>query len=314
MSRQIETVTGPIDAEHLGVTLSHEHVLISAGGLKEGLPFLFDYTRTLERVVGELKEAKAGGIDSLIEMTTVDLGRDVEFYAEASRASGMNIVVTTGFWLNVPIIFRDRSADFFAELFMREIEYGITAAAIKPGVIKIANDIGGISPEGETIIRGAARACKATGIPVSTHQWAPERVGARQLEILFDEGVPPERICIGHSADTTDVDYLAELLRTGVFLSMDRYPGREGRPDWQTRNATVKKLIDRGFASQLMLGHDYAPGPVVAGEEPVVEKPTRYLFVPRTAIPALRKAGVTEEEIHLMMTDAPRRFLTGGIK
>jgi phosphotriesterase-related protein len=138
------------------------------------------------------------------------------------------------------------------------------------------------------------------------------RIGARQVDVLLEEGVAPDRICIGHSADTTDVEYLVELLEQGVFLSMDRYPGHNIAPDWKTRNATVKALVDRGFAGQMMLGHDYAPGPVIVGEEPVVETPTRYLFLSTTAIPALCEDGVSEEDIRAMTIAAPRRFLSGG--
>jgi len=308
---QVETVTGPIDAGKLGVTLSHEHVLISAGGVKETFPFLFDYRATRKRIVHELKLAKAGGIDTIVELTTLDLGRDTGLYAEVSRGSGINIIATTGFWLNVPLIFRGRPPQFFADLFIHEIEYGIAGTGIKPGIIKISDDTGGVTPESENIIRGAARASKATGLPISTHQCAQEHVGARQLEILLDEGAKPEHICIGHSADTIDIEYLTGLLEAGVYLSMDRYPGGEGKPDWRTRNATVKALIDRGYAAQLMLGHDYAPGPVLAGEKPVLTDDTTYLFLSKTAIPALQESGVSDEQIRMMMVDAPRRFLCG---
>jgi phosphotriesterase-related protein len=308
----VNTVLGSIPGKQLGFTLGHEHVMISAGGVKENFPFLFDYDATLERIVSELKEAKAGGVDTIVDLTTVDLGRDIGLFAKAAEESGVHVVATTGLWLNIPLIFRDRDPDFFAGLYIHEIEHGIAGTDIKPGVIKASSDAGGVTPEGEAALRGAARAHKATGLPVSTHQWAPERVGARQVEVLLEEGVDPNRVCIGHSADTTDVEYLVGLLEHGVFLSMDRYPGGEERPSWEMRNATVKALIDRGYAGRLMLGHDYAPGPVFAGEEPVVEDPTRYLFISTTAIPSLRNQGVSEEDIRAMMVDAPRRFLCGG--
>ncbi len=309
---QVNTVTGPVDGGRLGFTLGHEHVLIGAGGLKENFPFIFDHDRTRERIVKELKEAGAGGIDTIIDLTTVDLGRDIELFEDVARASGMQIIATTGLWLNIPLIFRDRDPDFFAGIYIHEIEHGIAGTGIKPGVIKASSDAGGVTPEGEAALRGAARACRATGIPISTHQWAPERVGGRQVEILSEEGVDLGRVCIGHSADTTDVEYLTGLLEKGVFLSMDRYPGRDERPDWKTRNATVKALVDRGFAGRIMLGHDYAPGPVFAGEKAEEGGPTTYLFLSRTAIPALREMGVSEDDVRAMTVDAPRRFLSGG--
>lgn len=309
----VETVTGPVEAGRLGFILGHEHVMISAGGLKDEFPFLFDYKLTRERIIRELKEAKAGGIDTIIDLTTIDLGRDVALFAEVSKASGMNIIATTGLWLNIPLIFRDRGPDFFAELYVREIEYGISGTGIKPGVIKASSDIEGVTPAAEDALRGAARASKQTGIPISTHQAAVERVGARQVEILEEEGADMGRVCIGHSADTTDVEYLLGLLDKGVYLSMDRYPGGEERPDWRTRNATVKALVGKGYAEKIMLGHDHAPGPVFMGEElPDRDEPTDYLFLSRTAIPALRESGVSEKDIHAMTVTAPARFLCGS--
>ena len=122
-----------------------------------------------------------------------------------------------------------------------------------------------------------------------------------------------DRICIGHSADSTDIAYLESLLEAGVYLSMDRYPGAEGRPDWRQRNETVKALIDRGWAHRLMLGHDYAPAPVSARhrDDGSADEVTRYLFLSTVALPALRKDGVTDEVIDLMMREVPRQFLTG---
>src|SRR5690606_12841755 len=123
-----------------------------------------------------------------------------------------------------------------------------------------------------------------------------------------------DRVCIGHSADSTDIAYLEDLLNAGVYLSMDRYPGRPGRPDWEQRNATVKALVERGWAGRLMLGHDYAPPPVLRGAAPPGEGAdgvTRYLFLSTVAIPALLEAGVSQEDVDLMTREVPRRFLTG---
>jgi phosphotriesterase-related protein len=177
-------------------------------------------------------------------------------------------------------------------------------------VIKVANDAEGVTPQAEPVLRGAARALIRTGCPISTHHWAPKEVGRRQVEIFKEEGAPMEGICIGHSADTTDVAYLEELLSTGVYLSMDRYPGGPGRPDWRQRNATVKALMDNGWTERLMLGHDYAPGPVMAGREAPEATRSGYLQLAAVALPALRKDGVSEQDIDTMLRDVPRRFLT----
>ena len=306
---RIETVLGPIDARELGFTLSHEHVLVAMGEDNRHYPWLFDWEASRRNAVRELAEAKAGGVDALIDLTTPDLGRDVRFVRDVAEASGMHVVVATGIWRDVPRSFWARDVDRIAGIFVREIEVGIEDTGIKAGVIKVANDMGGVTPEGERVLRGAARACIRTGCPISTHQWAPEQVGRRQVDVFREEGVPMHLVCIGHSADTTDVDYLESLLRDGVYLSMDRYPGGEGRPDWRQRNATVKALVDRGWAHRLMLGHDYAPAPLpnpLPPRPPASEK-TRYLFVSTVAIPALLADGVPQATVDLMMREVPRR-------
>ena len=308
----VETVLGPIDASTLGNVLSHEHVLVGMGEDNHHYPWLFDWEQTRANTIRELTEARQGGIDTIIDLTTPDLGRDVEFVRDVSRASGINVIAATGIWRDIPRSFWTRDIDDIADIFVREIEVGIGDTGIKAGCIKVANDMGGVSPEGERVLRGAARACKRTGCPISTHQWAPEQVGRRQLEIFREEDAPIDRIAIGHSADTTDVEYLEELLSAGVFLSMDRYPGAAGRPNWEQRNATVRALVDRGWAARIMLGHDYAPMPVLRGHQPpAAPGTTRYLFVTTVAVPALVSAGVSEEIVATMMREVPRRFLAG---
>lgn len=308
----VETVLGPVDEGELGFTLSHEHVLV---GIDARIyPWRYDLEATRRRAVAELREAKQGGVDSVIDLTTPDLGRDVKAIAAIARDAGVHVVVATGIWRNPPHSFWAREPDEIAEIFVREIEVGIDDTAVKAGAIKVANDVEGVTEVAERILRGAARACKQTGCPISTHHWAPLEVGRRQVEIFQDEDVPMDRVCIGHSADATDVRYLEDLLNAGVYLSMDRYPGGVGgRPDWRARNETVKALIDRGWTERLMLGHDYAPAAVRAGAPaPASGERTRYLFVSEVAIPALREVGVTEEAIQTMMREVPRRFLVGS--
>jgi phosphotriesterase-related protein len=308
----VQTATGAIDAAALGFTLSHEHTFTGGGGLWHAYPDLFDWPATEQLVLEQFRAAKAGGIDSMIDLSTPDLGRDVAFVRRIAEGSGVNIVVATGLWRDIPRFFSTQTPERIARIFIDEIERGIEGTGIRAGAIKVANDAEGVSAIAEPVLRAAAIACRETGVPISTHHWAPLEVGRRQAEILLEAGAPPHLVCIGHSADTTDVTYLEELLRLGVYLSMDRYPGREPRPDWRARNATVAELARRGWASRLMLGHDYGvrlQERGVAGPPP--PSPTLYLFVKDKALPELRTLGVSEEQIHAMTHDAPRRLLSG---
>ena len=128
---------------------------------------------------------------------------------------------------------------------MKEIEQGIENTGIKAGIIKVASDRGGVTQPQEVVLRAAAQAHLATGIPISTHTWSPDKVGAQQVSILEEEGVDLNRVYIGHSNDDTDMDYLLGLLRKGVWLGLDRYPGGRvpGTPNWEERTDLVKGLI-----------------------------------------------------------------------
>ncbi len=311
---RIETMKGPIDGSQLGFTLSHEHITVSNGEDSAHYPWLYDRDRTVELAVQALRQMKAEGVDAIIELTTPDLGRDIEFMSDVARQVDLHVIAATGIWRDPPRSIMERDVDRTADIFVREIEQGIGHTSIKAGVIKVANDIEGFTDAHVRILRAAARACARTGIPISTHHNASMQMGTTQVRIFQEEGAPMDRIAIGHSADTTDVEYLESLLKAGVYLSMDRYPGREPRPNWEARNATVRELMRRGWTHKIMLGHDGAAARwLPVGTEPVPNayNPDGMLFLTRVGIPALLKDGVPQGAIDVMTREVPMRFLSG---
>jgi phosphotriesterase-related protein len=313
----INTVLGPLDTSRLGVTLSHEHVVVTSAGIPHVYPEFVDRAGTIETAVAELGQAYAEGVRTIVDVTTFDLGRDVRMLEEVSRRSGVQIVCATGTWRDIPRAFWNASPDTIARLYVREIEEGIEGTGIKAGIIKVANDAEGVTPEGEIILRAAARAHRATGAPISTHTWAPARVGEQQVRIFENEGIDLSRVYVGHSNDTTDLDYLLGLLRRGVWLGLDRFPGRQTdvTPDWAGRTQTAKQLIDAGFAHRIMLGHDRS---VTLTHDNATQRDARrranpdgYLFIARNVLPRLREWGVSEEIVHQIMVENPRRFFEG---
>ena len=221
----VNTVTGPVDTDDLGFTLSHEHVGTNAAGLRHTFPEFIDRDGMREQSIAAMTAAYADGVRTMVDVSTIDLGRDVGLIREVSEGSGIQIIVATGNHVAVPRPFADVSPDVIAALYIREIEEGIEGTGIKAGIIKVASDRGGITPPQEVVLRAAARTQKATGIPISTHTWSPDRVGDQQVAILEEEGVDLNRVYIGHSNDDTDLDYLFGLLNKGVWLGLDRHPG-----------------------------------------------------------------------------------------
>ena len=315
---KINSVLGPLDTADLGFTLSHEHIIVTSAGIPQVFPEWIDREGTITRAVAGLKEGYGEGLRSMIDLTTIDLGRDIRMIEQVSRESRINIICATGTWRDIPRAFWDATPDMIAPLYIREIEEGIEGTGIKAGIIKVANDVGGVTPEGETILRAAARAQKATGVPISTHTWAPERVGEQQVRIFDDEGVDLDRVCVGHSNDTTDTEYLIGLLKRGVWIGMDRHPGglTPKTPDWMGRTETVKKLLDAGYAHRVMLGHDWSTTLTISKRLTIEERekynPDAYLFITRNVLPRLREMGVDEDAIDQMMVRNPRRFFEGA--
>ena len=314
----INSVLGPMDTSQMGYTLCHEHVAGSAAGILQVYPEFINRQDAIESAIAGLKEARGEGVRTVVEVSTLDLGRDVRTMEQASRGSGVNIICATGIWRDIPRVFWDATPEMIAPLFIREIQEGIEETGIKAGVIKVANDKGGVTPEGEIILRAAARAQKATGVPIITHTWAPERVGEQQVRVFEDEGVDLDRVYIGHSNDTTDTDYLIGLLNRGVWIGLDRFPGGQNgeTPEWEERTATTKKLIDAGFADRILLSHDWSPRLTPANPEKQELRrqynPDGYLFISRKVLPRLREMGVPTETTEQIMVDNPRRLFEGA--
>ncbi|MCL8209292.1 MAG: amidohydrolase family protein [Actinomycetia bacterium] len=314
MATTVNSVLGPVSTADLGFTLMHEHVVTGSAGIWETYPEILGGVEDLPALaVAALEEARRGGVRTIVDLTTMDLGRNIRFLAQVARESGVTIIAATGAWRDIPRAFWERTPDEVAALFIREIEVGIENTGIKAGIIKVANDAEGVTPAGEIVLRAAARAAKATGTRIATHSYAPGRVGEQQVAIFEDEGLDLSHVIIGHSNDTTDLDYLVGLARRGCYLGMDRFPGRIG-PGWEERTETVRRLIEAGWADRIILAHDWQ---VVGGHASPDRQITRrrnpdgYLFITRRVLPRLREAGIPEEVLTRIMVDNPRRFFEG---
>ncbi len=313
----VNTVLGPVDSADLGFTLSHEHLGTNAAGIRQTYPEFFDREGVKEQAIAELTEAYNEGVRTILDVSTIDLGRDVLLMEEVSRASGVQIVAATGNHLAVPRPFGDVSPDIIASLYVREIEEGIEGTGIKAGIIKVASDRGGVTPAQEVVLRAAARTSNQTGTRISTHTWSPERIGEHQVRVFKEEGVDMNLVYVGHSNDDTDMDYLLGLLDEGVWLGLDRYPGGRapGTPDWEGRTEVVKKLIDAGHTNRIMLSHDYSVPKARHGAEVQEERrrtnPDGYLFITRHVLPRLKELGASDQDIQQIMVENPRRFFEG---
>jgi len=306
----IDSVSGPLDTADLGFTLMHEHIIMQSPGVKENFS-VFDPEAELANAVQWLKEVQDRGVRTLVDLT-VGNWRDIPFVKEAVAASGMQVIVATGLYSDVPHYFRalsGRSVEHIAELFERDISEGIMDTGVRAGVIKCATDESGVTRDVERILRAAAKAHRATGVHISTHTHALSKVGLNQQDIFEDEGVDLGRVVIGHSGDTEDTDYLQKLCDRGSFIGMDRFGLDFFLPTAQ-RVATIKKMCDLGYANKILLSHDaacYMDWFDASLRQRVLPK-WNFNYIPDDVLPALREAGVSEDEITAMTVDNPRRI------
>jgi len=318
----IETVRGEVDASRLGVTLMHEHIFVLDPEISSNYPE--DWGDEHARVAGaiaRLNELKSRGVDTIVDLTVMGLGRYIPRIQKIAAATDLHIVVATGIYTycDLPHYFQYRGPgtalggpELIADMFVRDIQEGIAGTGVRAGILKCATDAPGLTRGVERILRATAQAHLRTGVPISTHTHARRRVGLDQQRIFREEGVDLSRVVIGHSGDTTDIGYLEQLLDNGSYLGMDRF-GIDSILSFEDRVQTVARLCERGHAGRLVLSHDAAcfnhwlPERQLPGMLPR----WHYLHIHNDVIPALKGQGVTDEQIHTMLVENPRRIFEG---
>ena len=312
MTSTVETALGPVAPSALGPTLMHEHIVTRSPGVLENWPHLWDRATVLALAERKMLDLHARGIRTIVDLTTVDLGRDIELIADVARRSRVHVIVATGVWWMPPRFFATHGVNEAADLFIRDITRGIGASGVKAAIIKCATDTAGVTPVIETILRAAARAQKATGVPISTHTWAAGRTGLAQQAIFAQEGVDLRRVIIGHSGDSEDLDYLRELMGRGSTIGMDRF-GLESYLTTAKRVEVIARLAAEGYADRMVLSHDANCWSDTLSEDD--KRRTRpswhYNHIPDDILPALRKAGVSQGQIDQMLVENPRALFEG---
>jgi phosphotriesterase-related protein len=301
----------PNAGEPLGATLMHEHLFVRSPGVYEAWPHLWDPDALVEQAVVELTELKAAGIDTLVDLTTVDLGRDIAMVLAVAERSPVRIVPATGVWREPPRLFERLSADRIADLFVRELTEGIGGSGVLAGVIKVATEPA-VDPFNEKLLRASARAGARTNKAISTHSDVTTHGGLAQLEIFASEGIDVRRVVIGHSGDSADLDYLQAMLDRGATLGMDRFGLEQFLPDAR-RVKVVAALCARGYAEQLVLSQDANVFmDTIRAETKRKNMPAwHFQHVPRDIVPALLAAGVTDAAVRKMLVENPARVLLG---
>ncbi|RMI41133.1 phosphotriesterase family protein [Streptomyces triticirhizae] len=317
----VNTATGAVPVEDLGITLMHEHIFVLSTEVHQNNLQLWDEQAQIDNAVRMLRAAAERGVKTIVDLTVIGQGRFIPRIKEvAKRLPELNIVVATGVYTynEEPMYFAFRGPgrvfegpDPMAELFIRDITQGIGDTGVRASVLKCATETEHL-PEGvERVLRSTAQAHRETGVPIQTHSNALARNGTLQQKVFAEEGVDLSRVVIGHSGDTDDIDYLRQLLDAGSYLGMDRF-GMEFIAPPEQRVETVAALVHAGYTDQLVLSHDCPCflDYLTTDQRDMVAPDWNFTYLHDQVLPALRKADVSDEQIHTMLVENPRRVFS----
>lgn len=350
--KKILTVLGPISPDELGVTMMHEHVVVDLTcnfrtpeevGLRSlrHRPVTADmqallrrrpFSSTLDNVIldeedvaiEELEIYRRAGGRAIVDCTSLGIGRDPKTLYRVAQATGLNIVMGGGCYVEAAHLdwVQNLTIGELAKRFALDTLVGVDDTGIRSGIIGEIGTSGiskgstqrdgDVTKAEEKVLRAAGRAAVRTGVAVSVHVDSQGHGAFRVLDILEDEGLPPERIILGHMDLVPELDYHREVARRGAYVQYDCL-GREyyseatnrpwGNDEW--RIASIATLIAEGFGAQLLLSQDIA-----LKMDLVRYGGIGYAYLIRELLPMFVASGVSQDDLVQMLVRNPQRVLS----
>ena len=341
----IKTVTGVIDRKGLGITATHEHVLLDLTAFYQALPVpgiddpatqkvemwnlgilsrdcyaLKDNLLLADEDVAadELMFFKNAGGNTIVDASLPGIGRNPKALRRIAEKTGLNIIMGTGFYVGEthPKALDSMTDEAIGDLMVGELTEGVDGICAgyigEIGISEIFDD------KERRVLRAAAIAHKKTGAAINVHinPWTTN--GIEAADILLSAGVAPDKICISHVDVENREDYIYALLQKGVYVEFDNF-GKEYYIRREVRNsgyglfvhdtervALLKKLIDDGFVNQLLLACDVCL-------KNLLHKygGWGYDHVLSNIVPMMEDEGITQEQILTMLQKNPADWLCG---
>jgi phosphotriesterase-related protein len=287
-----------------GPVLFHEHLSLNLAGLDE------HFTDDVSLMIEEVKAAGSEGISCIVDAGHSDMGRRMEALERIAVESKVPIVASGGYYLQraYPPEIAARTADEIADVLVRE------AGAQRWGAFgEIGQDSGELTADERKVFQAVAKAQAHTGLPILTHnayfgarsaKTVPRDAGIRQLDVLESAGAKAEHVAIGHVCclDDPKAEIPKELARRGAFVGFDRVTIPIVTDEQKA--ATIMATVEAGYADKVLISSDFYSqrslrkngGAGIAQAVTVMK-------------PMLLKAGMSEEMLHAILVDNPRRFL-----
>jgi phosphotriesterase-related protein len=317
----VNTVLGPVDARHLGVTLMSEALKYVLPGAEYAFDIRIDRAEVFDALAAKLTDFRAAGGGAIVDATGMFEGRDLRLFEALSRETGVHIIASSGqgpenmlggYYLtpqtNPPTPW---PAQKFAEMFGREVNEGMVVPRLErratAGLICTAVSSEGMTPTDESLVRGAARAAAAYGVSVMIRSGHDALV---EMARATDETLDPSRIVMGSMdrRDAFEKGVAMAVAKAGGCVAIDHVGSTD--PNFITdaeRVALIEELISAGFEDRIILSSS-ATG--VAFGVPGNDVPFGALLT--TFVPMLLSAGVAEDKIDQMLVANTARLLSVG--
>ena len=338
---KVEAVTGSTAPSELGITLPHEHVLFdltcwltipeearkkdlvespvsitNLGELRRDPTICRDNLKNLDvdLAIKELQYYKRAGGESLVDLTSEGMGRDPLALHEISLQTGIKIMAGCGFYLDAahPQRIKSMNTEQIAEEIVNDLTQGIGGTRIKAGIIGEIGTGWPLTPNEEKVLRAAARAHHKTEATINVHPYPYGKFSHRILDIMEEEGVELSKVVLSHIDGSLDTEYHKSLAKRGAYIEYDSF-GSEvymdsiGQRDFSDaeRVECVVEMIKSGYISQLLLSHD------VSWKIHLKQYGGYgYDHLLTHIEPMLRRKGISQDQIDIMMIENPGKILT----
>jgi len=341
----IQSVIKPLKKSELGIVAPHEHVLLDLTAFYQALPVPGVEDPATQKVemwnlgilsrdcyalkdnllldneevaIRELSFFKSAGGTTVVDASLPGIGRNPQGLARIAKETGLNIIMGTGFYVGEthPKALDAMTEAEIGELMVQELTQGVDGVRAgyigEIGISEIFDD------KERRVLRAAAIAHHKTGAAINVHinPWTTN--GIEAADILLAAGVNPKRICISHVDVENREEYILALLKKGVYIEFDNF-GKEYYIRREVRNsgygnfvhdtqrvALLKKLIDQGYLSQLLLTCDLCLKNLLH-----CYGGWGYDHVLTNIVPMMEDEGITNEQIQTMLTKNPADWLCG---
>jgi phosphotriesterase-related protein len=306
----VNTVLGPVDVGQLGITLVRESLLYVLPGAQYAYDIRIDRAEVFDRLAARLTEFKAAGGGTIVDATGMFQGRDLRLYEALARATGVNIVASTGqgpeamlggYFLtpqtNPPTPW---PAEKFADMFGREVTEGMVVPRLErrapAGMVTTAITVEGMTPTDGSLVRGAARAGVATGVPVYISCGSD---AVAELQLAVGEGIALDRVAIGNldRRDAVANGWPVKIAAAGAWVSIDHVGSTD--PQHLTdaeRVALVMQLSKAGHAQRILLS-----GSATGVSFGMAGNDVPFSALLTNFVPMLRAAGAADADIEQLL-------------